>query len=327
MRCNLHNTDASSPTPTVRTGGILKKLMVWLSVPVLLVAGCGWLIMSGLSAVAEPVNAAMDAIAANPACIAALGSPMQRGEGYKVNDYNTANGAGSANVDFDISGPNGSAQVAGRMVYGNGAWQPDGLVLSFADGKSVTLPEGASPATTPVSADPPASIPARTSPVDPSAPAAEPVTQSPSTTSETPTTSEFAGLVAAAYKTGAPPTDAALHDLFAALSRLERWHYVVAPDQKASPTPFQSVFNEKKCVFAFTDENYANVFAKDNGLLDESGQVSLLTMSVPESIEWLEGQAQAGSIEIVHLNFGSEGWFSGASDLPRIMRHMTGQTQ
>ena len=108
------------------------------------------------------------------------------------------------------------------------------------------------------------------------------------------------------------------------LSRLEKWHLAVAADQRETRVPFQSSKDEKKCVFIFTDTDYARQFAKENELNDVSGESVLVWMTPSNAVKWSEEQSTANGLEIVYLNFGPDGCFSGAGDLPRIFRHMTG---
>jgi len=109
---------------------------------------------------------------------------------------------------------------------------------------------------------------------------------------------DFAALAEATYRTGKPPAGASLEALFGVLSRLEKWHLAVAADQRETRFPFQSSKDEKKCVFIFTDTDYARQFAKENELADVSGESVLMSMTASNAVKWIEEQSTANGLSI-----------------------------
>ncbi len=87
-----------------------------------------------------PRDAAIAAMEADPEIADRLGTPIEPGEGIALNDYQNNNGNGGADLDFNVSGPKGSAHVTGHMKLVAGTWSPDGLTITFDDGTEITLP-------------------------------------------------------------------------------------------------------------------------------------------------------------------------------------------
>ena len=50
----------------------------------------------------------------------------------------------------------------------------------------------------------------------------------------------------------------------------------------------------------------------------------LMSKTLAKAVNWIQEHAMGGQFEIVHLNFGPDGWYSGVGDLPRISHHMAG---
>jgi len=137
-----------SPTPqaTPPQKSWIGRNWIWL-VPLILVVMaspivcCGGLAFFGFNVMQAPLTAATDAINADQRITGKLGSPITRGSSMTVNNYTNNNGNGGATIEFNVSGPNGGAQVSGRMALTAGKWRPDGLTVTCDDGTEFELPE------------------------------------------------------------------------------------------------------------------------------------------------------------------------------------------
>ena len=135
-----------SPAPPQRGGS---NFLVWL-IPLLLamvfvpMICCGGLLFFGVRQVAqevsEPLDAAVAAIEEDNRISAELGTPVERTSSYGVQNFNYDNGDGSATVDFDVKGPDGSANVKGKMKLFAGEWSPEDLTITLRDGTEFKLP-------------------------------------------------------------------------------------------------------------------------------------------------------------------------------------------
>jgi len=119
---------------------------IWLVPLILLVMGspflcCGGLALFGFNAMQAPLDAATDSLNADARVVEKLGSPITRGSSMKMTNYNNNNGNGGATIEFNASGPNGGAQVSGKMALTAGKWRPDGLTVTCDDGTEFQLPE------------------------------------------------------------------------------------------------------------------------------------------------------------------------------------------
>lgn len=140
---NAAQYDTNQPAPSK------KSPWLWVVLAVLIVGVgslvcCGGLAMLGfrsaVSGLTAPVNAAVDAMNADPAVAAKLGTPITSESSFGVNEYSNQNGVGSASVSFRAQGPNGSADVTGKMKLFNGVWSPDGLTITCEDDTEIQLP-------------------------------------------------------------------------------------------------------------------------------------------------------------------------------------------
>lgn len=103
------------------------------------VACCGGLAVWGFGMASAPLDAAEQALEADPRVTEKLGTPIKRDE-FKITDFESTNGSGSAGLDTNFSGPNGSARVEGTMRQDGGSWSVEQLTVTFDDGTSVELP-------------------------------------------------------------------------------------------------------------------------------------------------------------------------------------------
>ena len=110
--------------------------LVFIVIPM---ASCIGLGVWGMSAVKEPVNAAVAAVNADAEITAKLGQVTCDNE-FGIKDFTASNGNGSATVDTNVTGPNGSARVEGRMKVTAGNWSADGLTVTCDDGTEFRIP-------------------------------------------------------------------------------------------------------------------------------------------------------------------------------------------
>ncbi len=136
-----------APPPPRKTGG--GSFWVWL-IPLLVVifvfplVCCGGLAFWGVGKAVEgmnkPLDAAVAAIEADNRMTAKLGTPIERVSSFGVSEYHYDNGNGSAEVDFTIKGPDGSARVRGKMKLFADVWSPEDLTITCHDGTEFKLP-------------------------------------------------------------------------------------------------------------------------------------------------------------------------------------------
>jgi hypothetical protein len=103
------------------------------------IGGCGLLGYMGFKALAEPIDRAMELAAASPELAQKIGSPMIRDSGHRINNYNVTNNNGSAEVDFNLKGPTGSAHITGKMVLTAGVWSSENLIAQLSDGTKIPI--------------------------------------------------------------------------------------------------------------------------------------------------------------------------------------------
>lgn len=110
--------------------------VVLLGVPI---ACCGGIAFLGFGMAAAPLEAAEQALEAEPRVTEKLGTPITRDE-FKITDFESTNGSGSAGLDTNFSGPEGTARVEGTMRQDGGTWSVEQLTITFSDGTSIELP-------------------------------------------------------------------------------------------------------------------------------------------------------------------------------------------
>lgn len=137
---------------------------------------------------------------------------------------------------------------------------------------------------------------------------------------------DFDALSAAAY--GESSTIDDLNALWGAALRLERWHFIargtppdVHPYIARNPTVGGGEFMLK----AFTDPSRLESFARENGLTDEDGQVTYLSLPVDGLLGSLDRYAELG-VGGIHFNAdsGSNGFFAPLRQVPAIVDHLRG---
>ncbi len=148
-------TTPAAPAPPRQPRPRRNSCLIW-AIPVLLLfvvaplICCGGLFLFGMNKVNEPVDAAIIAMEIDDQIAAKLGKPMERTSQFAVNNYEYDNGNGSAEVDFTVKGPEGSARVSGKMKLFADVWSPEDLTITCSDGTEFKLPtkEAGEPAKT-----------------------------------------------------------------------------------------------------------------------------------------------------------------------------------
>ncbi len=113
--------------------------------------GCGLVIMIGVLFVVAMVFVAITAIGRSDVCALALAkaqasAPVQKALGQPISKgwwvtggVNTSNSTGDANINFTITGPQGTANVHAEATKENGVWKFSVLTVTLPDGKVVDL--------------------------------------------------------------------------------------------------------------------------------------------------------------------------------------------
>ena len=127
-----------------------RNILVWL-IPLLLgmflmpFFCCGGLLFWGIRGVAAqyaaPGDAAVDAVAADEQVKSVLGEPVEKTGSVSIRNLRIRNDNGSAEVDFNVAGPDGSAHVEGKMKLFAGKWSPEALTITCDDGTVFNLPD------------------------------------------------------------------------------------------------------------------------------------------------------------------------------------------
>ncbi len=116
---------------------ILFLVFVVIVAPIACCAGGG---LFAFNAIKKPVVEATDALNDDSRVTDKLGSPIKY-ESIGINNYQNNNGNGGADVNFPVRGPNGTAQVKGRMNLNGGTWSVGNLTVTFPDGSTIKLPK------------------------------------------------------------------------------------------------------------------------------------------------------------------------------------------
>ncbi|MEM9589658.1 MAG: cytochrome c oxidase assembly factor Coa1 family protein [Planctomycetota bacterium] len=127
-------TKSGSTTWIWVLGGVL------ILVPLLCCGVLGAVGYIGAQALTAPIDEAVVALADDPRVTGRLGTPIKSGSGFGIKQYENNNGNGGASVDFNATGPEGSAHVTGRMQLIAGVWSPEDLTVRFDDGETIQLP-------------------------------------------------------------------------------------------------------------------------------------------------------------------------------------------
>ena len=147
---------------------------------------------------------------------------------------------------------------------------------------------------------------------------AEPAPQHPEAANLFDHSPDFDALTAAAFPNLERGPIPAINALWRAAFALDQWHFIMHPKAASDPQPFVATEAGHVCIFAFTDSERLNSFAKENDLLDEKGGAIMLSISPDNAVEWGRQEVERGGSRRMHFNFGGPGWFAPMVDLPRI---------
>lgn len=137
------------PIPRKAPGTWFKRNYKWF-LPVICVGGL--LLFTGIIALfvygvfgllksSDPYKQALARAKAEPAVIAALGSPIRAGF-FVTGSINLSNSSGDADLSFPISGPNGKATVYVVAKKSLGRWTFQHLIVEIGKtGKRIDLPD------------------------------------------------------------------------------------------------------------------------------------------------------------------------------------------
>lgn len=127
--------------PPAKSGGCLKAFAI----------GCGIIIVLGLAAVlalvvfvfsvikrSDVYREAYTRATNDPRVVAALGTPIEKGW-WVMGKVNIDDNTGTANIDFPISGPKGSARVHAAASRENDAWSYSALVVRPEGGGEIDI--------------------------------------------------------------------------------------------------------------------------------------------------------------------------------------------
>ncbi len=131
-----------APAPPAKSsGGCLKALAI----------GCGIIVVLGAAAVlalvvfvfsvikrSDVYREAYTRASNDPRVVAALGTPIEKGW-WVIGKVNIDDNTGTANIDFPISGPKGSARVHAAASRENDAWSYSTLVVRPAAGGEIDV--------------------------------------------------------------------------------------------------------------------------------------------------------------------------------------------
>lgn len=118
--------------------------VLWIAIIGLLfvltpVACCGGLGFFVFSTVKAPLTAAVDALESDVRVTDRIGMPISY-DSIQINNMNTENGEGSADINTNFSGPKGTVHVEGSMKQTAGQWSPAELTVTFDDDSTIRIP-------------------------------------------------------------------------------------------------------------------------------------------------------------------------------------------
>lgn len=105
------------------------------------IMACGGLFYFGWGMVKAPMLAVVDELNAEPEATEKLGSPIEMGSSFTFSEFQNQGGNGHAEVDFNVYGPSGGAQVKGRVDLTANKWRSEDILVKFDDGTEMRLPK------------------------------------------------------------------------------------------------------------------------------------------------------------------------------------------
>lgn len=105
------------------------------------IALCGGLFYFGWGMIKAPMLAVVEELNADPTATEKLGQPIEMGSSMTFTDFQNNNGNGHADVEFNVYGPSGGAQVKGRVNLTANKWRSEDILVTFDDGEELRLPK------------------------------------------------------------------------------------------------------------------------------------------------------------------------------------------
>ncbi|MCX7426291.1 MAG: cytochrome c oxidase assembly factor Coa1 family protein [Planctomycetia bacterium] len=116
-------------------------LLVALALFLLICCGvCGGFFLTGVTVFknSEPYQLALEKVKQDPEVVKRLGEPIEDGF-IPQGNVNINNDRGDATLNFDVTGPNGTAHVMSQSRLINGKWGLTQLGVTFDDGQRITI--------------------------------------------------------------------------------------------------------------------------------------------------------------------------------------------
>jgi hypothetical protein len=134
---------------------------------------------------------------------------------------------------------------------------------------------------------------------------------------------DFDALIVAAAAEDTEHTKDANDALWRALFALPEWVFVGKPDHTGPSVP--TIINQgKRRTFAFTDRARAALFSRENNLHGQNGQAVTVSKSPVDVVDWLTNSSTSNGVEVLHINFGGQGYYIPAANLPKIRKRLFG---
>lgn len=130
---------------------------------------------------------------------------------------------------------------------------------------------------------------------------------------------DFDTLSKNAYSSGKQDI-AALDALWGAVFGLSQWHFI-ARGASTNARPYIGYKNNEPMIFAFTDTDRLEANARQLKLLDEQGNVPILSIPTTNIISYIESFAQF-NVKGIWFNPGGFGFFSPLNSLRGIKSHL-----
>ncbi|MDP9360005.1 MAG: cytochrome c oxidase assembly factor 1 family protein [Acidobacteriota bacterium] len=130
-----------APAPPQKSGGCLKALAIGCSVIIVLGAAAVValvIFVFGVIKRSDVYREAYSRAISDPRVVEALGTPIERGWWVLGNVHIDTEG-GTANIDFPISGPKGSARVHAAATRENDNWNYSAIVVRLGSGGRIDV--------------------------------------------------------------------------------------------------------------------------------------------------------------------------------------------
>ncbi len=121
----------------------MKWILIVLVILVVLLLGCvGFCYFSfqaGMNVVMAPINDLVENLNQNDEVKAKLGSPITQISVFDQGKFNSNISNNEADVEITVKGPNGSADVSGKLRKDGSKWVPIDVEVTFEDSSSIWI--------------------------------------------------------------------------------------------------------------------------------------------------------------------------------------------